>query len=182
MDKLVPRYQSRQGGYTRILFNGTRSSGTDRAPLAIVELVDNPKDTIYHLAKVQLPTIKEQLIKVQAQKYLQKTIDLVDPVSGEARTVTQYQLKPEINERTLRKLNTQERGISRAIKKYERALSSYPQARSLEESLAGPEKVQVESVKEITEPQVTEELEPEPKKPASKRSFFDIFGKLGFKK
>ena len=40
-DELGPRYQARPGGYLRILKCGFRAG--DRAPMAIVELVDRPE-------------------------------------------------------------------------------------------------------------------------------------------
>ena len=40
--ELGPRYQARPGGYLRILKCGFRSG--DKAPMAIVELVDRPQD------------------------------------------------------------------------------------------------------------------------------------------
>ncbi|MEK8090484.1 50S ribosomal protein L17 [Thermithiobacillus plumbiphilus] len=39
-DDLGPRFKERPGGYTRIMHNGFRAG--DRAPMAIVELVDRP--------------------------------------------------------------------------------------------------------------------------------------------
>ena len=42
--ELGPRYQSRPGGYIRILKCGFRSG--DNAPMAIVELLDRPKKDI----------------------------------------------------------------------------------------------------------------------------------------
>ena len=42
-DELGPRYQSRPGGYTRILKMGFRVG--DNAPMALVELVDRPEPT-----------------------------------------------------------------------------------------------------------------------------------------
>lgn len=39
-NELAPRYKSRQGGYLRVLKYGFRAG--DKAPLAIVELVDRP--------------------------------------------------------------------------------------------------------------------------------------------
>jgi len=41
--ELGPRYKARPGGYTRILKCGFRAG--DRAPMAIVELVDRPEPT-----------------------------------------------------------------------------------------------------------------------------------------
>jgi len=42
-NELGPRYQARPGGYLRILKCGFRTG--DKAPMAIVELVDRPEDT-----------------------------------------------------------------------------------------------------------------------------------------
>lgn len=39
-DDLGPRFMERPGGYTRIMHNGFRAG--DRAPMAVVELVDRP--------------------------------------------------------------------------------------------------------------------------------------------
>lgn len=39
-DEIAPRYKERPGGYTRILKTGFRSG--DKAPMAIMELVDRP--------------------------------------------------------------------------------------------------------------------------------------------
>ncbi len=41
--ELGPRYQTRPGGYTRILKIGFRAG--DNAPMALVELVDRPETT-----------------------------------------------------------------------------------------------------------------------------------------
>src|SRR5512132_2122076 len=39
-DELAPRYESRQGGYTRVVKLGVRTG--DAAPVSVVELVDRP--------------------------------------------------------------------------------------------------------------------------------------------
>ncbi len=39
-DELAPRYKARPGGYLRVLKNGFRQG--DKAPMALVELVDRP--------------------------------------------------------------------------------------------------------------------------------------------
>jgi large subunit ribosomal protein L17 len=43
-DELGPRYQSRNGGYLRILKCGFRDG--DNAPMALVELVDRPAEAV----------------------------------------------------------------------------------------------------------------------------------------
>lgn len=42
-DELAPRYQNRNGGYTRLLKHGFRDG--DNAPRAFIELVDRPEAT-----------------------------------------------------------------------------------------------------------------------------------------
>ena len=42
--ELAPRYAKRNGGYLRILKKGFRKG--DNAPLALVTLMDNPRDTV----------------------------------------------------------------------------------------------------------------------------------------
>ena len=49
---LRDRYQHRNGGYTRIILNGT--SVGDGAPSAIVELVDSPGDFKFELTAREL--------------------------------------------------------------------------------------------------------------------------------
>lgn len=129
MEKLVPRYQQRSGGYTRILRNGYRASGTDRAPLAIVELVDSPSDTIHRLARVQLPTLKENLKKIQAEKYIINPVEVVDTETGEPVTLMKYDLRRGLDPRVIDKLSKQERGVQKLIAKYERSMKTYPIAR-----------------------------------------------------
>ena len=129
MDKLVPRYKGRIGGYTRILRDGYRSSGTDRAPLAIVEFVDSPKDTMYHLAHVQLPSFRNSLKRLQSEKYSTNPVQLFDPVTGEPSNITQFILKRGLDSKRLIELNKKEKRLERIIQKYERALITYPKAR-----------------------------------------------------
>ena len=43
-DELGPRYAARNGGYSRILKFGFRKG--DNAPMALVELMDRPADTV----------------------------------------------------------------------------------------------------------------------------------------
>ncbi len=56
--ELGPRYQSRPGGYLRILKCGFRSG--DNAPMAIVELVDRPELAVDELETAEaVATVKE---------------------------------------------------------------------------------------------------------------------------
>ncbi|KAI8853906.1 ribosomal protein L17 [Chytridium lagenaria] len=56
---LAARFEGRNGGYTRIIRNGLRAKG-DKAPLAIVEYVDNKNDTIRLLAKKHLGKVEKR--------------------------------------------------------------------------------------------------------------------------
>lgn len=56
---LAERYQSRPGGYTRIWNAGLRKS--DKAPIAIVELVDNPFDMKKAFANMKLNRDQEKV-------------------------------------------------------------------------------------------------------------------------
>lgn len=53
-DVLAPRYQSRPGGYTRVLKYGFRNG--DNAPRAFMELVDRPNDA-EAIAEEDIPNI-----------------------------------------------------------------------------------------------------------------------------
>jgi large subunit ribosomal protein L17 len=176
MQKLIPRYQSRTGGYTRILRNGYRASGTDRAPLAIVELVDHPNDTIYRLARVQLPTLKNNLKKIQEQLYCISPVQLVDPVTGEPRTVLKYDLKRGLDEKLINKLTRKERGAKKMISKYERSINSYPQAREKDgvqvkiAEINGIE-ADIDNLSLTKEQEPLKEVEPEMKKDEKKGWF-----------
>jgi REP element-mobilizing transposase RayT len=85
MTVIVNRYENQSFGYLRVLKNGFRASGSDRAPLAILEFVGNPNDIVYlvyHMAKKQSKKIVEQLKQVEAQKYSLKKFVLRDPVTA----------------------------------------------------------------------------------------------------
>ncbi len=55
--ELGPRYQSRPGGYLRILKCGFRSG--DNAPMAIVELVDRPELAVDETEGTEVATVAE---------------------------------------------------------------------------------------------------------------------------
>lgn len=56
---MLDRYQNRHGGYTRVIKCGRNPK--DQSPLAILEYVDAPGDTMVELSKLQLPAISHTL-------------------------------------------------------------------------------------------------------------------------
>jgi Ribosomal protein L17 len=68
MHVLAQRYSDRTGGYVRILKNGYRSSGSDRSLMAIVELVGNARDIVYHSSQRTSANVKSQLREVEKLK------------------------------------------------------------------------------------------------------------------
>ncbi|KAJ3171220.1 hypothetical protein HDU88_008257 [Geranomyces variabilis] len=139
---LMARYATRKGGYTRLHLNGHRGLASDRAPLAIIELVDNPNDIVHGLAKLHLPKLQKQLAQVESQLYTRSVIPIQDPVTGESAHVVRLQDRHDVSGRTKEKLTGKEKALLKMISKMQKALESYPQARAAE--LAHAERVRVE--------------------------------------
>lgn len=198
LEKLVPRYATRTGGYTRLLLNGHRSVGSDRAPLAVIELVDNPKDTIYHLAKNTMPNIQQQLEKVHQEHYNQSQVTLFHPVTGEPQSAVKLEPKLSLRKDKVARLNKKERGIMKVKVKYEKALNSFPLARALEGLTIAEPMAEVPTstasalpltssteTKDMTENKDQPPPPPTPSEPGTEDKkgwgFGDVFKKLGFK-
>ncbi|ORZ36504.1 ribosomal protein L17 [Catenaria anguillulae PL171] len=64
-DTISKRYQTRPGGYTRVIKIG--NDPKDSAPMAILEYVDAPGDTKIALAEQQLPRINRSIAALQAK-------------------------------------------------------------------------------------------------------------------
>ncbi|KAI9104683.1 ribosomal protein L17 [Phlyctochytrium arcticum] len=129
---LAARYATRHGGYTRILLNGFRGLASDRAPLAVVELVDNPRDLIHALARQHVPATRKQLDDVQKKLYHQEVIHVQDPVTGKDATLVNLVSRHDVSGREKIKLIRQEAGITKMLRKMERSLHSWPLAREAE--------------------------------------------------
>jgi hypothetical protein len=98
----------------------------------VIELIDNPKDTIYHLAKSNMPSVQQQLEKVHQEHYNQSQVTLFHPVTGEPQSAIKLEPKLSLRKDKLARLNNKERGIMKVKVKYEKALNSFPLARALE--------------------------------------------------
>lgn len=126
---LSNRYQDRSGGYVRILRNGFRKSGSDRAPLAIVELVNNPNDITYHFAKKQLDQTTKQLQDIESEKYIRKPIILRNLKTGANQEVVKLKDKANITGTNKKKYSRIELALHKKILKYNKSMDSYPIAR-----------------------------------------------------
>jgi hypothetical protein len=129
---LVPRYQHLHGGYLRILRNGFHSSGTDRAPVAIIEFVSNPRDIVYHTSLKEKPAITRQLESITAQKY-SKSVSSVVAKSGKTKQTVQLVKRNDINSTILKRLSAREHQIKKRLQKFERNEKAYLHARKIDE-------------------------------------------------
>ncbi|KAJ2992700.1 hypothetical protein HDV02_002899 [Globomyces sp. JEL0801] len=136
MNTLANRYKDRSGGYVRILKNGHHASGSDRAPISIVELVNNPNDIIYNFAKRQINLVQKQLTDVESKKYHRELVVLRDPKTGALHNM--YKLKPraDLTSKTLKQLNRVEIALHKQLVKFNRSLKTYPQARQYDAETA----------------------------------------------
>jgi hypothetical protein len=132
MHILAPRYQDRKGGYVRILKNGHRSRTSDRAPLAIVELVNNPNDIVYHLAKTQLTTVQEQLKNIEEKKYSRESILLRDLHTGEAFTAVKLKDRANITAKEKRQFSRVELGLQKKMLKFNKSMETFPLSRQMD--------------------------------------------------
>ncbi|KAI9352782.1 ribosomal protein L17 [Obelidium mucronatum] len=127
---LAARYKDRVGGYTRLTLNGYNRPGSDRAPLATIEYVDNPKDSLHFLASKYLPKVKEDLKEIQARKYNTEEISLEDPMNpGTLVTAYRRTLRSDVNSKQIKQLAVKERYLQNMINKFERSLASFEKSR-----------------------------------------------------
>jgi hypothetical protein len=135
MHVLANRYKDRQGGYVRILKNGYRANASDRAPLAIIELINNPNDVVYHLAQKQKKELERQLEAIEEKKYIRKVIRLVDPSTGNPLQLLRIKERSDLKVVEKRKMGAQELALHKKIIKFGKSLQSYPQARSADQEI-----------------------------------------------
>ncbi|KAJ3324956.1 hypothetical protein HDV06_005544 [Boothiomyces sp. JEL0866] len=140
-DKIVPkvmhllanRYQDRSAGYVRILKNGYRGNGSDRAALSIIELVNNPNDIVYNMAKNNQSVLKEKLSTIESLKYKRTVLKLKDLSTGEPTEFVDLEERHDISGRERKIASAKERSAHKVLAKYERVLKSYPEARNSDE-------------------------------------------------
>ncbi|KAI8919747.1 ribosomal protein L17 [Entophlyctis helioformis] len=130
MKTLAERYQDRPGGYLRIIRNGYNSSGSDRAPRAIVELVNNSKDLMHKSAKVHGDLIVKQLQDIEGIKYHRETVTLVDPLTGTPVEVFKLQERGDLNGAERKRLTAKEVAIHKRLAKLRTSLSTFESART----------------------------------------------------
>ncbi|KAI8827046.1 uncharacterized protein EV422DRAFT_23374 [Fimicolochytrium jonesii] len=131
---LAARYAARKGGYTRLHRYGFRGLASDRAPLAIIELVDNPNDIVHGMAQKHRPSILDQLEQVQSQLYKKTIVPIHDPVSGNKVDIVQFADRHDVTGSQKWKLNEREKALSKRLAKMQKSLASYPKAREAEEA------------------------------------------------
>ncbi|KAJ1340083.1 hypothetical protein BSLG_005294 [Batrachochytrium salamandrivorans] len=132
MHSLADRYRDRQGGYLRIVRKGYNASGSDRAPKAIVELVNNPYDLVYGEAKLFGNRVLKQLRDVEGLKYKREAMKLQDPMTGKEVDVFKLTERVEMAGKERRKLTLREVGIHKRLIRMRQSLISYPMARKAE--------------------------------------------------
>ncbi|KAK9475811.1 ribosomal protein L17 [Lipomyces japonicus] len=84
-DELAPRYQTRTGGFTRLLHLEPRSY--DAAPMAVLELIDGPKDLRFYLTAKAIARAQVEGLKLdRATQFNKKKIEKDE---GRAEALTQ---------------------------------------------------------------------------------------------
>ncbi|KAJ3068864.1 hypothetical protein HDU98_008025 [Podochytrium sp. JEL0797] len=130
---LAARYKDRHGGYTRLTLSGYNRAGSDRAPLATVEYINSPTDSVRFLASKYLPKVQSDLSTLRAQKYTSQEIVLEDPMNpGTLVTVVQRTLRADVSSKQIKQLGTKERFLQNTVNKFERSLSTFEAARVYE--------------------------------------------------
>ena len=198
---IANRYSDRKGGYVRILKNGYRASGSDRAPLALIELVplflkqvNNPNDVIYHLAQKHIPFLEKQLVDIESKKYNRKVVKLWNMETGKKEECVQLLPRHDLTPEDRSRLSKSENALRKRLMKYRKSINSFPAARDSDATnfaltdgsiplLRAPKKV-----KEISKPVVEKPLEhpatvesekmAEPKSEPSKSFMEKYFGRF----
>ncbi|KAI9354593.1 ribosomal protein L17 [Zopfochytrium polystomum] len=131
---LAARFKDRTGGYTRLTLNGFRPQGTDRAPLAIVEYIDGPRDTRALIAKQHLGKIRNELVTVQSELHKINIHSLRDPLTGAETIVRAWAGRsPNLTFSKIAYLTRRERVLQRQVEKMEKSLVHVKEGRSKEE-------------------------------------------------
>jgi hypothetical protein len=133
MHIIASRYRDHKGGYVRIIKNGYRANASDRAPLAIVELVNNPNDVVFHLAKQEKQVLDKQLDDIEEKRYARRVVDLIHPSTGKPIRLLRIKERADLKVVDKRKLSGQEIAIHKKLIKYNKSLLSYPKAREIDQ-------------------------------------------------
>eukprot|EP00842_Homolaphlyctis_polyrhiza_P000613 jgi/Hompol1/1552/HPOL_005630-RA len=136
MKVLAERYRDRRGGYVRIVRNGFNSSGSDRAPRAIIELVSNPRDLTFGAAKVHGDKVLQLLQQVEGEKYHREQLTLHDPESGAAVALYKLHDRHDISGKQRLELTHREVALHKRVLKMRRSLLSYDNARQADARFA----------------------------------------------
>ncbi|KAL1753295.1 ribosomal protein L17 [Schizophyllum commune] len=133
-EKYAPRYAERAGGYTRIVKAGNRQG--DNAPVAILELVDNPRDLKYEMTaraigfelvrtRLQRSNNLEHIVNEPAkgtEEMLQKEAQLEYGQSGKLRPKTRWNLQKALKFRGPEAV----KDLSRKVAQYSTQLLATP--------------------------------------------------------
>ncbi|KAJ3052242.1 hypothetical protein HK097_006662 [Rhizophlyctis rosea] len=106
---------------------------SDRAQMAIIELVGNKKDIFNHLAKKGLPTIEAQLADVRERLYNVEKVPVQHPVTKESLEVHLFNNRDDRGDRRKRILDRRERLITHHRRDLETSLFLHQRARLIEE-------------------------------------------------
>ncbi|KAJ3087568.1 hypothetical protein HK102_010754 [Quaeritorhiza haematococci] len=131
---LAKRYTKRTDGFARVMPNGYRSPASDRAPLAIIEYVDNPNDLMHAFAKKHLAKVRQDLEEIEKQKYHHDVYELRDPVTGEPQKVVKLRRRHDLSVPELARLERKEMTLRNLVDKLEASLVTQAQARMYEGS------------------------------------------------
>ncbi|KAJ3387853.1 hypothetical protein HDU84_000457 [Entophlyctis sp. JEL0112] len=125
MKLLAARFGDRPGGYTRLKLAGFNRPGSDRAPLATVEFINGPEDSVRSLAVKFLPKVKADLERVRARRYVSTSLVVEDPlVPGSIVSVPHAVLRSDLSSREIKALASKERVLVKLVAKLEKSISS----------------------------------------------------------
>lgn len=130
---IAERYRDRVGGYVRILRNGFHAPGSDRAEMAIIEFVGNPKDIVYNLSLKSKPVIEAQLKTIQLQKYTKRTVTLIDPSTGQEHQIEKLAMRNDLDAFTLKRTTRREIVVKQKLRQFVRNDSTFAHARECDE-------------------------------------------------
>lgn len=126
---LANRYANYSGRCTRIVRAGHNPSGSDRAPLAYLELVANPGDIRFTQAAYQMDLQLERLNNVRNILYVTKSLNLIDPITNKPTELKQYILNPSLDIKTKLRNKAKEWTILKDINRMQKSTSLYQKAR-----------------------------------------------------